>query len=456
MAHLNSIDTGHSDVALESLDPRGMDEALERYLSNPMFRAARFEELVVDDNPYRRPVRPEDIGMVDFSTPLRATHFAQLSGLMAHRMLLNIYDSRKMLVPERPDEAKWRDFRRFYDPSTRFLGDLVRPHLERHVFSFVRQAARPAEGSRTAILARLGELATRRRECAAELARVVGEAADRDAMAATVAVQQLALALNLRHRPVAGVPALTEAAAAVVPYQQAVAEAGQAVRRISEQATLRTAPHAYYQYYLPSTLALMNHVNAALQDPGQVFALAGVLLAHAVDDRAVAGAGSSAGNGAGAAEPPAADVLLERVEQLAGEPGLRELSRGLEEHAVLLDVHHDDRMRQFTWINRMPYYREKAERLQKAIGDNQIAVELDTFVESWEECSTTHVHDDDRLIVIESGEMEFWNCLGVTHKYLPGDKMFVPRHRLHGSVVRSGECVYHQPVITEELDREFG
>ena len=42
------------------------------------------------------------------------------------------------------------------------------------------------------------------------------------------------------------------------------------------------------------------------------------------------------------------------------------------------------------------------------------------------------------------------------HEFLPGDMTFIPRHRLHGSVVLSGECVYHQPVITSELDRRFG
>ncbi|MGB9376476.1 MAG: cupin domain-containing protein, partial [Mycobacteriales bacterium] len=75
---------------------------------------------------------------------------------------------------------------------------------------------------------------------------------------------------------------------------------------------------------------------------------------------------------------------------------------------------------------------------------------------SWEECSTTHVHDDDRLLVIETGEMEFWNCFGVKHTYRPGDMTFIPKHRLHGSVVQSGECVYHQPVITRELLARHG
>jgi hypothetical protein len=34
-------------------------------------------------------------------------------------------------------------------------------------------------------------------------------------------------------------------------------------------------------------------------------------------------------------------------------------------------------------------------------------------VETEEETSTTHVHDDHRLVVIEEGDMEFWNNTGL-------------------------------------------
>lgn len=36
-----------------------------------------------------------------------------------------------------------------------------------------------------------------------------------------------------------------------------------------------------------------------------------------------------------------------------------------------------------------------------------------------------------------------------------GDKLLIPLSRLHGSVVLSGSCTYHQPIIPEEIFREF-
>jgi mannose-6-phosphate isomerase-like protein (cupin superfamily) len=135
---------------------------------------------------------------------------------------------------------------------------------------------------------------------------------------------------------------------------------------------------------------------------------------------------------------------------------LRDFCYGLVEYTTLLNVHHDDLITQLRWIDASEACRQKAERLQAAITRHNIAVELDTFVESWEECSTTHVHDADRLLIIESGEMSFWNCFGDLHRLRPGDKLFIPKHRLHGSVVQSGQCVYHQPVITAEINQKYG
>jgi hypothetical protein len=129
-------------LGLLAIDGEIMKEAIETYLASPIFQAARYEELVLDDNPYRRPVRPGDIGIVDFSRPLRREDFSQLSGLMGHRMLLNIHDSMKLLLPRDPTAQKWSDYQLFYSDETRFLGGLIRPYLEAHLFGFVRDEAR--------------------------------------------------------------------------------------------------------------------------------------------------------------------------------------------------------------------------------------------------------------------------------------------------------------------------
>src|SRR5919197_3340062 len=73
--------------------PDRMAGYLAAYVANPLYRSARFEELVIDDNPYRRPVRPEDLSFLRFDEPFSRENSSQLSSLIGHRILLNIYDT---------------------------------------------------------------------------------------------------------------------------------------------------------------------------------------------------------------------------------------------------------------------------------------------------------------------------------------------------------------------------
>ena len=65
-----------------------------------------------------------------------------------------------------------------------------------------------------------------------------------------------------------------------------------------------------------------------------------------------------------------------------------------------------------------------------------------------DERSTTHIHPDDRLLVLETGTMDFFPLAGVEIRLRAGDFLFIPQGRLHGSIVRSDHCTYHQPILT--------
>ena len=123
--------------------------------------------------------------------------------------------------------------------------------------------------------------------------------------------------------------------------------------------------------------------------------------------------------------------------------------------AWLTDLWHRDLSAQVTWADRIEEYQEKAEKIDQVITNENIVVDLDTFVETSEETSTTHVHNEHRLVMIEVGQMHFWN--NVTHKIQlnQGDKLLIPTSRLHGSTVLSGSCTYHQPIIPDEMLRQF-
>lgn len=128
---------------------------------------------------------------------------------------------------------------------------------------------------------------------------------------------------------------------------------------------------------------------------------------------------------------------------------------GLEVADELHALAHDDLRRQIVWADDLELSSTEAERLQALIDRGELVVDFDTFVESSQDTSTTHVHDEHRLVVIESGKMVFWNKVGAEISLSAGEMLLVPRARLHGSVVLSGECTYHQPIIPEGMLLNF-
>lgn len=141
--------------------------------------------------------------------------------------------------------------------------------------------------------------------------------------------------------------------------------------------------------------------------------------------------------------------------EVAGERAIESFHAGFEDAHWLAGLWDADLASQLEWADQIELYQEKAEKIDHKIKFEDIEIDLDTFVETEEETSTTHVHDEHRLVIIEVGQMHFWNNVGKRIALNRGDKLLIPTSRLHGSVVLSGSCTYHQPIISDELLQEF-
>lgn len=414
-------------------------DALRAYVANPLFRAADVSELEIEDNPYRRPVRPDDLEWLNFDTPVTSTTTSQLSALLGHRMLLNIYDARYPALPSRMSEARWRDFELFYGSENRRRGEFVRPFLEHHLFAHIHDA--PQAASRlTDAQSLIAETVSRRTAAGTRLRNRLAGLTD-----PVRAMRMLTVQLVARTFATASLPTWSHDNGGELARLTALADHFGLIR---EQ-------HRYYQFYLPTTLALMNYLIGTGDDPRDTYLAVGARTANQLDMTAQLHALEEVAGLSPDTSAPDRGQLLDLVTH-GGPQAMVPFARGMSGFDRLLDAHDGDVDRQLTLIDTAGDHIRKAHRLYDAITRNGIKVDLDTFVETSEECSTTHVHDDDRLVVIESGEMEFWTCPGQRIQMAPGDCFFVPVHRLHGSVVRSGTCVYHQPIITAELDELYG
>lgn len=467
--------SGFHDTRVTVTDPTTDDfiDGVRRYVSTDLFRSAQFEELVLDDNPYRRPVRPEDLEWLRFNEPLTVNTAARLSALLGHRMLLSIYDSRRCLLPRSLDESRWRDLQTFYDPDVIEQGEHIRPGLEHHAFTYAEEAAAPAAeetaaGGVSGVNALLARVSSSLHERSTDLKKFRDAAVHKDRIDRTIAIQLIGHRLSAPLRLTTTMLEEFGVPTSVAPSESFTAgmSVGHAtrvdslLRLFTDHHSLGWAPHNYFQFYLPTTLGLMNYIGMRLGRSADPFALIGAMATRTLATDSLLSCGSL---GVGGHQPDLDHTLgwlgtlvEETLHGRYGPWALRRFAAGVLEFDALLEAHHLDLITQLRWIDADQFYAKKAMRLQRAITANHIEVELDTFVETSDECSTAHVHDDVRLVVIESGTMEFWNCYGEIHTFNPGDAMYVPQHRLHGSVVTSGTCVYHQPVITPDIDRVFG
>jgi len=147
--------------------------------------------------------------------------------------------------------------------------------------------------------------------------------------------------------------------------------------------------------------------------------------------------------------------LLQVVEMHFGDAGLQQVAQGIEVSRRLGDAARGDLRAQLHWLSSIEQFQVFANNIDDRINTDRPDIDRETFVEPREMCSTTHVHSDHRLVSIESGDMVFWGNLGMQLRLKPGQRVFVPEGRLHGSTIESAECTYHQPIIPEAWIEEL-
>jgi len=468
----------------ELLSSANPNDIVKAFAANPAFRAAEWEELTTENNPYRRPVRPDDLAWLDYSRPMPEFKALKLSALLGHRMLRNVYDAEFHYLPDYRDDANSADLATFYAPRNRILGALARPILERHLFTVlddVRPEPAGVTGSGGDASADVEALA---RAAATELERRLAEPGTAFEAAGRTKHRRESsnfLLLQLSTFRPAGWAALgrlglgeyhrahPDLRTLLQERYQRVLAGGPSYRELLAASGLTPVVGAYWQLYLGSSLGRGNHLLHLAASPEHLFALLGAIVHDLVDQAAMAApVAQVAAEGLGYHGAPLVterltpDSVATLVRQLVGP--LRErfgrrvfedFHSGFQDARWLAALWDRDLAEQLSWADRIEEFQEKAEKIDQHLTNENIQVDLDTFVETNEETSTTHVHNEHRLVMIESGQMHFWN--NTTHKIElnEGDKLLIPVSRLHGSTVLSGSCTYHQPIIPDEMLQQF-
>lgn len=437
---------------------------LDEYRALSIFRPG--PEVYLDANPYRRPMGPPADG--DFAEPVTEAGFLSHRHLVASRVLCNAYETEMVLLPENGVGPVKADFDLFYGTEVRRLVDTLRPSLERYSFTFLERMPAP-------------EIRTIEELEAYFLGEVEGAGAPPDGSGNNPAVDaaprltgsmlaitecpdpEAAARLNLIQLALDG---LTEASAMAGnlagfygPEQSELfkvftdefgyglyrAKHSTIFREMLASIGLRTDVHAYWNFYLTSSLAGANYFNYLTKNHrgvfrymaavsylewlfAQGFADMGMMLRTVFGDRA---------DTRYTDEHAHIDIhhgrmtyenLLLGLARRHGEAVIPDLVRGIVETKELLRLGDVDFQAQIAWASSLEEHTRLGTKLATSAAGDGDATGLrkgDPF--------STRVHDDDRLVEVTGGEVEVHAWVTENpHRLGEGDTLLVPAGRQYG------------------------
>lgn len=452
-------------------------ELIREFASHQAFRSAAVEELELDEDFYRRPLRPEDLEFLQFKKPVLSERVSRLPSLATQRLLLSLNEVAIARFPRAEDvlgsqvdaAAEYARFDAFYGEQNQLLGARIRPYLEHYGFTFLGNEAHPSET--------VGDFTGRFRALIAQetafWAQMFAMLSRNDYLVEGlrfIMIQRWSLAPSRRS-------AVARAAASgffdcVAEHDRpdvASAADDATLARVAEFVGVTRREHSYWQFYLPTSMVKCNLLYALGSRPDRAFALLGAAFVAEAEALAFSAALATAcphlvppatrtQDAAGALEAVVARFAraLSAIQTRFGAEGLLRAGQGMGAGEKIADRARWDLGEQLKWLSAIERYVAFAEKIDTRVNRECPEIDRETFVEPRDMCSTTHVHNDHRLVVIRSSapegtiQMHFWGNLGMRHEMKEGDKVLIPDGRLHGSTVVCEECTYDQPIIPDE------
>jgi hypothetical protein len=435
------------------------------YAANPLF--ADTEQWTIHDNPYRRPVDQGAVGALDFSKPITRDEFLTASALAANRMLLNIYESDLIFLPEDDFTSKQDDWTLFYSNENKLLGEMIRPSLESHVFGFLDgEIAVPDNWSPEALRSYLGSLLETHEQAELELVTAIlsSKEPEKNAVAYLIQVasdflsESSATARNVLGKYGTIQSELFKILIDDYGYGVHHAKHSTLFENTMESCGLSTKAHSYWQFYLSSSLAIGNYYHYVSRDHGKFFkclgaiAYAETMFAHTCREiakmlRRVFGTAVDTRyfDEHGHIDAYHGSMALEKLVMPAiakyGNGVIAPIVRGLEEIRVLTAISDEDFLAQIAWSDALQDYKSLARQIYPKITSGEITPRRATHVVRQQGPLIMRVYDTDQLCTVEHGSMNLVGGYDRLTRITAGEGIVIPRHRLNGIEADSADCV---------------
>lgn len=456
-----------SSATTPLLSPDEINRFIRLYAANRLF--ANTEQWIINDNPYRRPIDQAAVRALDFGQPLTRDKFFNASALAANRMLLNIYESDLIFLPDGDFASKKDDWALFYSNENKLLGELIRPTLEAHVFgfldsemvisrnwsfeafrSYLRSLLETHEQSELALVTAILSSAEPKKNAIAYLIQVASD----------FLTESSATARNVLGKYGTIQSELFKILIDDYGYGVHQTKHSTLFENTMESCGLSTHAHSYWQFYLSTSLAVGNYYHYVSRDHGKFFkcigaiAYAEAMFAHTCREiarmlRRVFGTSVTAHyfdehghidtyHGSMALENLVAPAIAKYGNGIIGH-----IVQGLEEIRLLAEISDEDFLAQIAWSDAMQDYKSLAQPIYQKITRAEINPSRATHTGRRQDSLIMQAYDTDKLCMVESGSM---NLVSGHERFIQinaGEGIVIPRHRLNGIAVSSEECLYN-------------
>ena len=240
------------------------------------------------DNPFLRPLLNCDFLGFDTTDPLSSDQLSSNASLIANRILLSVYERDFVFLPRHELDEKWENFKSYYSDELRLLGEIIRPQLERFVFTSVNKEVDisgpwtieafeayfddyrkgfNAEGNQELMTA----ITSARNPAAAALTYLIQLAGDFLVESSAMARNTVGNYGQLQSEMFKVV--IDECGYGVHPVKHSTL-----FERVLLSRGLDPVPHTYWQFYLPTSFYLNNYYNYICRNHRHLFRYFGSIL----------------------------------------------------------------------------------------------------------------------------------------------------------------------------------
>ncbi|WP_255211780.1 iron-containing redox enzyme family protein [Pseudomonas oryzihabitans] len=454
--------------ATESLTPNEgprINDLMERLGDHEIFRDGH--DWVEAADVWKRPLRPQVFKYQSFEATTTSTVLSYDS-LTMNRTLTALYEQDFLYLPSTSEKNLLSMLRAAYNRELRALAAAVTPELEERVFRNIRKelvvgGVWTAEAFKNYFYSKLDTAQTQSGPSSINL---VMSSEDRPLMAKLLLIQHAVDFLPESSHMARFVKGdYGEAQSAM--FRVLIDEFGYGKHEVKHSSlfkeTLKSVgmldnSHAYWNYYLTSTLLNNNYFHYLTKSPERFFEYVGAITyaenafgpycnkvgrllkscfaevdaRYYIEHYHIDGYhGSMTLN----------EILIPLAERF-GPSVYTEFVKGVEMSCLLGTIMEEDLCAQIVWMEKKNQYRQLAEDIRDSVLadiDNLTVMLLD---EPKGELSVPHVHDGDEFCIVDEGLLRFCHGPNCFSDLGPGDCVVIAKNRMHGALVLSDRCRY--------------